>query len=136
MWLLYWPTFLSYIVPTLITIFMSIYYYPPPLLFHFGYGIYTLYCHLPLPLFLMLLHWTRPYWPNTTCPSNHQCSSSSQAVPYGLHCYVDVTYLVPRFYVDFIGIQLHPHFYWLCTYLKYEKCLTPRTSTSLILWLL
>ena len=30
--------------------------------------------------------------------------------------------MIPRFYVVFTGIQLHPHFHWLCTYLKYEKC--------------
>ena len=65
MWLLYWPFFFGFIVPTLITILMSIYYYPPPLLIYLGYGSYTLYCYLPLPLFLMHLHWTHPYWPNS-----------------------------------------------------------------------
>ena len=134
MWLLYWPSFYGYIVPTLITIFMSIYYYPPPLLICLGYGIYTLYCHLPLPLFLMLLHWTCPYWPDPASQSGHQCSSSFQAVPHGLHCYVDATYMIPRFHVVFTGVQPHPHFYWLCTYLKYEKMpFSLHTSTSLTL---
>ena len=83
-WLLYWPTFFGYIVPTLVTIFMSIYYYPPPLLLYAGYGIYTLYCHLPLPLFLTLLYWTRPYWPDAAHQPSLQRSSSFQ---------------LPRFYV-------------------------------------
>ena len=105
---------------------MSIYYYPPPLLLYFGYGIYTLYCHLPLPLFLMLLYWTHPYWPDAASQPSLQRSSSFQPVPHGLRTYVDVTYMIPRFYVVFTGIQLHPHFHWLCTYLKYEKCLSLR----------
>ena len=74
----------------------------------------------------MLLYWTRPYWPNAASQPSLQCSSSFQPVPHRLRTYVDVTYMIPRFYVVFTGIQLHPHFHWLCTYLKYEKCLSLR----------
>ena len=45
---------------------------------------------------------------------------------------MDVTYMIPHFYVVFTGIQLHPHFYWLCTYFKYKKFLSLRVLQ--LLW--